>query len=195
MDTKDQILAAATTVFAQHGFRGSTTRRIANAAGVNEITLFRYFGSKDALLQEAVRLDSKIPLTNFLPAVPVDPQRELTGWAAAVREHLHSKRAVIRKCMGEMEERPGMMVCAKQAPVRSTNHLCSYFRSLREHGFISGADDPMVASAMLMGTIFHDAMGRDMMPEALPTPAENALAQYVKLLLNGLGFKAKPSNQ
>lgn len=192
MDTKDQILTAATAVFAQHGFRGSTTRRIADAAGVNEITIFRYFGSKDALLEEAVRLDSRIPLTNFLPDVPVDPPRELTSWAVAVREHLHSKRSVIRKCMGEMEERPGMMNCAKQAPVRSTNHLCNYFKTLRERNFTTDDADPMVASAMLIGTIFHDAMGREMMPEALPHPAESALAQYVRLLLNGLGFKEKP---
>jgi len=32
----EELLKAAATVFSQHGFRGSTTRRIADAAGVNE---------------------------------------------------------------------------------------------------------------------------------------------------------------
>lgn len=191
MDTREQILAAATSVFAQHGFRGSTTRRIADAAGVNEVTLFRYFGSKDALLEEAVRLDSKEPLSELLPEVPVDPEAELTRWTEAVREHLHSKRSLIRKCMGEMEERPEMMLCAKQAPVRSTNNLCKYFASLRKHGFTKEEGDPMVAAAMLMGTVFHDAMGREMMPEAMPKPVSRAVPQYVRLLLNGLGVKRK----
>lgn len=191
MDTRDQILAAATTVFSQHGFRGSTTRRIADAAGVNEVTLFRYFGSKDALLEEAVRLDSKVPFSGLLPDVPVDPEAELTIWAEAVHEHLHAKRSLIRTCMGEMEERPEMMLCAKQAPVRSTNNLCKYFEKLRLHGFTKNDSDPMVAAAMLLGTIFHDAMGREMMPEALPKPAGKAVPQYVRLLLTGLGVHRK----
>ena len=191
MDTREQILAAATSVFAQHGFRGSTTRRIADAAGVNEITLFRYFGSKEALLEEAVRLDSREPLGELLPEVPADPEAELTRWAEAVRDHLHTKRSLIRKCMGEMEERPEMMLCAKQAPVRSTNNLCKYFENLRRYGFTKEEGDPMVAAAMLMGTIFHDAMGREMMPEAMPKPGSKAVPQYVRLLLNVLGVKRK----
>ncbi|MEP6936422.1 MAG: helix-turn-helix domain-containing protein, partial [Nitrospirota bacterium] len=36
MDTRSTILNAAVQVFSQHGFRGSTTRRIADAASVNE---------------------------------------------------------------------------------------------------------------------------------------------------------------
>ncbi len=191
MDTRDQILAAATTVFAQHGFRGSTTRRIADAAGVNEVTLFRYFGSKDALLEEAVRLDSTVPLGGLLPEDPVNPEVELTSWAEAVREHMHSRRSLIRKCMGEMEERPEMMLCAKQAPVRATSNLCKYFEKLKLHGFTKNEGDPMVAAAMLMGTIFHDAMGREMMPEAMPKPVSKAVPQYVRLLLNGLGVHRK----
>ncbi len=195
MDTRDQILAAATTVFSQHGFRGSTTRRIADAAGVNEVTIFRYFGSKDALLEEAVRLDSTTPLSGLLPEVPQDPEAELTSWSEAIRDHLHAKRSLIRKCMGELEERPEMMLCAKQAPVRSTNTLCKYFESLRKHGFTQDESDPMVAATMLMGTIFHDAMGREMMPEAMPKPQSKAVPQYVRLLLKGIGVKRKSHTQ
>ena len=54
MNVRDQLLAAAARVYAEAGYRGATTRRIALAAGVNEITLFRHFGSKDALLREAI---------------------------------------------------------------------------------------------------------------------------------------------
>lgn len=195
MDTREQILAAATAVFAQHGFRGSTTRRIADAAGVNEVTIFRYFGSKDALIEEAVRLDAETPLSGLLPEVPQNPEAELTSWAEAVRYHLHAKRSLIRKCMSELEEHPDMMLCAKQAPVRSTNTLSDYFENLRKHGFTEDESDPMVAATMLMGTIFHDAMGREMMPEAMPKPQSKAVHQYVRLLLKGIGVTGKSSKQ
>jgi AcrR family transcriptional regulator len=54
MNVKDQLLEAAAQVYAESGYHGATTRRIASVAGVNEITLFRHFGSKDVLLREAL---------------------------------------------------------------------------------------------------------------------------------------------
>ena len=51
MDIRDRILEAAKRVYAQHGFRGATTRLIAIEADVNEVTLFRTFGSKAALFE------------------------------------------------------------------------------------------------------------------------------------------------
>ena len=53
--TRDQLLAAAARLYGEHGYRGTTTRRIAEEAGVNEVTLFRLFGNKTALLEEAIR--------------------------------------------------------------------------------------------------------------------------------------------
>src|SRR5277367_2271659 len=49
--TKKRILAAAELVFARDGFQGATTREIAREAGVNEVTLFRHFSSREQLLQ------------------------------------------------------------------------------------------------------------------------------------------------
>ena len=49
------ILNAALTVLTERGYTGATTKLIAEAAGVGEVTLFRKFGSKDALLLEAMQ--------------------------------------------------------------------------------------------------------------------------------------------
>ena len=54
MSVREQLLDAAVRLYAEAGYHGATTRRIASAAGVNEITLFRHFGSKDALIREAI---------------------------------------------------------------------------------------------------------------------------------------------
>lgn len=47
-----RILSAARTLFARHGFKGTTTRAIAKAASVNEVTIFRTWGTKEAILGE-----------------------------------------------------------------------------------------------------------------------------------------------
>ena len=49
-----RLLEAASELFAQRGYRGTTTRDIAAAAGITERTLFRQVGSKAALFREAV---------------------------------------------------------------------------------------------------------------------------------------------
>lgn len=189
MDTRSTILNAAVQVFSQHGFRGSTTRRIADAAAVNEVTIFRYFGSKEALLQEAIRGSNVNAFSNPLPDEPKTPSRELTEWCNAVVNHLHSRSSVIRKCMGEMEERPELGDQASEAPMRATNELCAYFGRLRSKGFTEEEFDPIVASAMLIGSLFHDAMGRDMMPDVYPKPANTAPGKYANLILRALGVR------
>lgn len=53
-DRRQQILQAATELFAKQGFEGTTTRQIAEAAGVNEAIIFRHFPSKEELYWEVI---------------------------------------------------------------------------------------------------------------------------------------------
>jgi AcrR family transcriptional regulator len=46
---REQILGVASGLFAQQGFRGTTTRLIAEQAGVNEALIFKHFPSKEEL--------------------------------------------------------------------------------------------------------------------------------------------------
>src|SRR5688500_325089 len=70
MDIRDKILSAAARVYSQHGFRGATTRLIAQEADVNEVTLFRTFGSKEALIEAAIRFHSESAEFARLPEEP-----------------------------------------------------------------------------------------------------------------------------
>src|SRR5438552_6305258 len=185
---RDEILAAAACVFAQHGFRGSTTRRIADAAGVNEITLFRQFGSKEALIREAMQhMTQSVGLT-ALPKVPLDPESELTAWSESFMQHLRLRSSIIRKTMSEIEERPEMSESASYVPRQASNELCLYLTALKREGTAGEDFDPKTAAAMLMGSIFADAMGRDMMPDIYP-PERKAAQMYTQLLIRALGVE------
>lgn len=56
------LLDAARDLFARRDYRATTTREIAEAAGVSEYLLFRHFGSKAGLFREALVM----PFTSFL---------------------------------------------------------------------------------------------------------------------------------
>ena len=82
IDVREKIITAAMTAYAESGFQGATTRRVAEIAGVNEVTIFRNFGSKAALMDEALfRRVAELKIVDPpLPAVAADPLEELTAW-------------------------------------------------------------------------------------------------------------------
>jgi TetR/AcrR family transcriptional regulator len=60
---RQQILDAAAELFAQRGFAGTTTKRIASAAGTSETVLFRHFPTKDSLY--AAILQHSVPVADL----------------------------------------------------------------------------------------------------------------------------------
>ena len=189
MDIRDRILDAAKRVYAQHGFRGATTRLIANEAGVNEVTLFRTFGSKaalfEALMQHHVAL-SPIPL---LPDNPEDPEREMTDWVTAILAHMRENRSLIRTSFGEMEERPEAAVSMCEGPNCAGMLLTDYLLRLQSLGLADPDGDIPTAVAMLMSSMFGDAVSRDLMPTAFPQPESEAPSKYVRVFMRALGVR------
>jgi len=188
MNVRDQLLVAAAQVYAEGGYHGATTRRIASAAGVNEITLFRHFGSKDVLLREALARcqgDGEVPL----PEVPTDPLHELTEWSRAHHRDLLARASFIRTCLGELAERPGLVTPETSYPARAVSALAGYLGRLKQRELASASFDERVAATMLMGVLFADAMGRDIMPDMYANDSEEALSEYVALFLRGIGIE------
>ena len=58
-DRRQDILKAAMELFAQKGFRGTTTRDLASHAEINEAIIFRHFNTKDELYRAILEEKSK----------------------------------------------------------------------------------------------------------------------------------------
>jgi AcrR family transcriptional regulator len=184
----ERIMRAAARVFGELGYRGATTRRIAQEAGVNEVTLFRHFGSKDELIREALEYRARPGRKQVLPDEPGDPVAELTEFGREQLDHLFRNRSLIRTCMGEGDERPEIIAGAMSRPVRLRRELLAYLYRLRDRAWIDDDADLQAAATMLMGALFSDAMGRDYMPQSYPEEMEEAPARYVNLVLKAIGW-------
>src|SRR5438874_7457076 len=55
-ERRQRIVDAAIPLFARKGFGGTTTRELAEAAGISEALLFKHFPSKQLLYREILRL-------------------------------------------------------------------------------------------------------------------------------------------
>jgi AcrR family transcriptional regulator len=192
MDNRERILRAAARVYSQHGFRGATTRLIAHEADVNEVTLFRTFGSKEALIEAAMRHCAEFAEFATLPDEPVDPEQELTAWCASHMEHMRRESALIRACMADFEARPEVAPAACAGPVRTWWELQRYMRRLRELELIDREINLEVAGSMFMSAAFGDAMGRDMIAEMFPGPVDRAAREYTRLFLRMIAPRESP---
>lgn len=65
IDDKD-VFRATIDVLSAYGYEGATTQNIADAAGIHEATLFRKYGSKFELIEQALRaLFLEVPLAKL----------------------------------------------------------------------------------------------------------------------------------
>jgi AcrR family transcriptional regulator len=107
---RERILAAADEQFRRHGIRGIGVEAIADAAGTNKMTLYRYFDSKDALIAEWVRgiIAQKEKVWDELAEkYPNDPGAQLVGWSratAAALTQMEERGSVILNALAELPE-------------------------------------------------------------------------------------------
>jgi len=189
-EIRNRILAAAARVYSQYGFRGATTRLIATEAGVNEVTLFRTFGSKadllEAMLASRVTANSAPTITGDLS----DPAAEITAWCGTLLDQLRGHAHIIRKTIAEAEERPDAACAACEGSNTASESLVLYVERLRTAGLADSEADSATAVSMFMSAMFGDALYRDIIPRAFPSPVKEAPAKYVQTFLRAVGVRA-----
>ena len=189
-EIRNRILAAAARVYAQYGFRGATTRLIANEAGVNEVTLFRTFGSKAELLQAMLQSQVSATSAPMLDADLDDPEAALTAWCTLMLSYLRGHSHLVRKTIAEAEERPDVACAACEGPNTAGATVTTYIEQLRDAGLADADADVETAVSMFMSALFGDALYRDVMPAAFPQPAQDAPAKYVRTFMRAVGARA-----
>ena len=104
--SREKIVSSAIALFSSQGITATTTKEIAEKAGVNEVTLFRQFGSKQGLLlaviQEASVLEAmKVALTN----IEADSE-PITAYGTAGLTVLGQVPELLRSLIGESGQFP-----------------------------------------------------------------------------------------
>lgn len=121
--TKERILTAATTEFAEHGIAGARVDRIAADAKANKRAIYDYFGDKKALF--AVVLERS--LTELAGAVPLD-ESDLGNYAVRLFDYHRMHPRALRLVMWEALEMGEELV--PDEPAR-TEHYADKVRAAR----------------------------------------------------------------
>jgi len=188
-DTRLRILAATRELYATKGSRGTTTREVADRAGVNEATLFRHFGTK--LLLIAAMLDHYGGVTNFpdilqrtreLPTI----EAQLYSLGIASVDAMRRKEDLIRMSMAEEISNPEGHLCAWRAPHEARRRLCQFFGEKVEGGELQG--EPENLTRIFMSLFFSLVLARGIWGDEALSP-EPAVTTMVQIFLNGARAK------
>jgi AcrR family transcriptional regulator len=186
--TRERILRAAAQVFAEKGYARATTRVIAAAAGVNEVTLFRQFGSKLNLLLAVIDQFSGLPGLSDLMGEQLtgDYRRDMLRLGHAFQGMMAARRTSIRLMMCEAEHVPELRAVVGQMPLQLRQMLAAYLRRQIDAGHVRPLEPEVMAQAFF-GMFFAYNISETFVPEPLAggVSDEAVVEQFVDLFVNG----------
>lgn len=188
--TRQRLLEAAARVFARDGLAGATTREIAREAGVNEVTLFRHFQTKDRLLAAVVG-------HNFGPDRVTQPapeklegdlRKDLTTHARRYERLLEDNLPLIRTMIGEIHhhgDHERQVFKAIFRPLREA--LVARLELAVQRGEFRRDAEPEVLADLFAGMIFTGVLRRASPHVKLDYSAGQYVNSAVDVLLRGAG--------
>ena len=185
---REQIVEAATRVFAEKGFSRATTREVARVAGISEGTIYNYFEDKDALLTAILDKlnETERRAGDFEEGMATDFRGFLEEYLRRRMASIWENREVFRIVLSEMLVNAELRELYLRRVVAPTMRIAEEnFRSRMERGEVRETDAPLatrsVAGAVL-GVLVLGLLG-DEEVGSRPDEAADVLA---RLLLDGL---------
>lgn len=191
-DSRQRLLDAAARVFARDGLTGATTRAIAREAGVNEVTLFRHFKTKDRLLSAVVGEnfgDECAASAVNIPSATEDLRADLMALTRSYDALLRANWPLLRTMLGEMhlhltEPHEKQVFRAIFLPLKEA--LISRIETAQRAGQIRRDQRPDLLAELLVGTIFTGVLRRSIPHLKIDYSAATYLETAVAMFLDGV---------
>lgn len=175
---RSRLLRAALEEVAESGLRGATTRLIAERARVNEVTLFRHFGSKSALVAEALR-----HATEGFGAAAARPsgdvEQDLEELALAYQEFVGANRGAMVRLLPELSRDPTLGEAGGSLTGKAFGSLLGLFRHYQEAGVLAPEEDPEDLALAFLGPLMARGLLADSLGLVVPFEAERYVAGYL----------------
>jgi AcrR family transcriptional regulator len=175
-DTRGRLQAAATALYAEHGYDRTTIAQIAERAGLTERTFYRHFGDKREVL-----FGNEESLTDRL-AVAVAGAPDGASMREAIAAGLDAIVAELQPRWAELVQREEIVARQPELRERELMKLATWTAALSD-ALVRRGEDPSSAalSAEVSVTVLRVAAGR-----WLSADTESDLAERLEFALNDL---------
>lgn len=191
-ETRQAILDAAADLIGERGYRATTTRAIAQRAGVNEVTIFRQFGTKKGLLQ-ALGEQWAGTMAGF--AVAHIPHAEDTAGTLRalaemeVRQAMHAGAPAMRLAFDAVSE-PEVMEVMGTGPASNLDGLAEYLATRQQAGEIRQDLDPRAMAEAFFALTSTYVMSRQVLGDRIGAGSdepEEIAGRMMEIFLSGVG--------
>ncbi|MBA2564583.1 MAG: TetR/AcrR family transcriptional regulator, partial [Gemmatimonadetes bacterium] len=195
-ERREQIIDAAIQLFAEAGFTGTTTRRLAEAAGISEAGLYLHFDTKEALYEAIIRRKA----TEFAgfsrrlrELMAGEPPRRVFGAFAEFMLETHTRdKAFLRLLLHSGLEQHALFQMFFRAQVRETADLLrSYVEEQQRAGAFRACEPRLVVRAFI-GMLVHHLLHQEVFGVrelGVYTP-EEAAPVFLSIFLDGVARPA-----
>ncbi len=186
-NTRTRIMKAATQLFAELGYAGTTTRAIADLAGFNELTLFRHFGSKENLVKDIVDEFGGLAIAEGLESqLSGDYVQDLTLIGNELISVLTERNHIVRMAICEATRFPEIQQSIAENPRQIQRFLTEYFMK-QIAGEVIHPDHPEALSQAFLGMFFFYAVMQGFLLGSSDSDlhSEEIVKQFVMLFVRG----------
>lgn len=179
---RHQVLQAAAACFARRGFHRATMPEICREAGLSPGTVYRYFRSKEDLIEALVEIDraERLAVIDGIAAAP----DTVAALGAAVDEALAAAAdpaagAIAAEVVAEAVRNPRVATVVRRHDESVLDALAGAIRRGQARGEIAPAVDPRLA-AMMVGALVDDLTARGAVGAEVDLPS---YAAFIKAAL------------
>ncbi len=192
-----QILKVAMRLFSQRGFRGTTTKEIAQSAGVSEAMVFRHFATKEELYSaildhKACLHDDLDPLHKVADAIRRKDDRAVFEGMALNALEQHDCDPEFQRLLlhSALEEHELAHIFWEKFVLRVYQSLKTYIRQRQRDGALKNVE-PLVIVRAFIGMIIHHSLNNnlwDRQRQLLKISNQTAARAFTDILLYGVSL-------
>lgn len=185
--TRQRIIDAALSLFAERGYPRTTTRAIADAANVNEVTLFRHFGNKKTLLVACAETFNATGFAaNFEQRLSGDYATDIVQMAHWLTEDTANAFQLLRLLLCDAAAVPELLEVGQGSIVVNQQHINAYFQRQIDAGIIRPELDPQTLTFTL-NSMFSTSQIVPRMLAASPDDvlAKSLIEQMARIFVEG----------
>ena len=203
---RKQILETAVHLFSTHGFRGTTTRKIAEAAGVSEAMVFRHFSTKEDLYGAILEEKACEEGSHRFPWESNDPLQQAISEKDDLGVFYHLALHVLNKQQADVGFMRLMFFSALEEHDLAERFFTEFVSKVydfiggyvdqRQHDGAMREINPRVVVRAFIGMIIHHSLNNilwDKKQTLLKISNEDAARNFAEIIIHGVTSKYQPA--